>query len=153
MVALGGTFDVFHAGHKQLLSEAFRLADKVLIGITSDQLAKSLKKGHPVRPFPQRVRDVRTFLRNRQWSSRARISQLNEPYGPAYRRRKLQALIVSEGTLKSGRRLNKLRQKKGLKPLKLRVVRLLAAEDGRPISSTRIRRGEIDLNGHLLKRE
>ena len=136
-----------------MLSEAFNIGDKVLIGVTSDKLAKSLKKHHPVRPFPQRVRDVRAFLITKQWSSRARISQLNEPYGPAYRRRKLQALVVSEGTLKSGWRLNKLRQKKGLKPLHLQVVRMLAADDGGPISSTRIRGGEIDPKGHLLKRE
>lgn len=153
VVALGGTFDVLHAGHKQLLSEAFRLGDKVLIGVTGDYLVKSLKKNHPVRPFSQRVRDVRLFLRTRRWSSRARISELNEPYGPAYRRRKLQALIVSKGTLESGRFLNKLREAQGLKPLHLQVVGLLAAEDGKPISSTRIRDGEIDPLGHLLKRK
>ena len=152
VVALGGTFDVLHAGHKRLLSEAFRLGDEVLIGVTSDHLVKSLKKNHPVRPFPQRVRDVRSFLRTRRWSSRARISELNEPYGPAYRRKKLQALIVSKGTLERGRFLNKLRAAQGLKPLHLEVVGLLGAEDGKPISTTRIRDGEIDLRGHLLKR-
>lgn len=152
VVALGGTFDVLHAGHKRLLSEAFRLGDKVLIGVTSDRLVRALKKNHPVRPFPQRVRDIRLFLRTRRWSSRARVSELNEPYGPAYRRKKLQALIVSKGTLESGRILNKLREAQGLKPLHLQLVRLLAAEDGKPISSTRIRDGEIDLNGHLMRR-
>ena len=152
VVALGGTFDVLHAGHKQLLSEAFRLGDKVLIGVTSDGLVRASKKNHSVRPFTQRVRDVRLFLRTRGWSSRARISELNEPYGPAYRRKKLQALIVSKGTLKSGLLLNELREARGLKPLHLKVVGLLAAEDGKPISSTRIRDGEIDLRGHLLKR-
>lgn len=151
VVALGGTFDVLHAGHKQLLSEAFRLGDKVLIGVTSDRLVRASKKNHPVRPFKERVRDVRLFLRTRNWASRARISELNEPYGPAYRRKKLQALIVSKGTLESGRLLNKLREARGLRPLHLRVVRLRMSEDGRPISSTRIRDGEIDLRGRLLK--
>lgn len=151
VVALGGTFDVLHAGHKQLLSEAFKLGDKVLIGVTSDKLVRSLKKKHPVRPYSERVRTIRAFLKTRRWSMRARISALTEPYGPAYRRRNLQALIVSKSTLKSGRLLNRLRKKRGLKSLKLEVVNLLVAEDGQPISSTRIRTGEIDPQGHLLK--
>lgn len=151
-VALGGTFDILHVGHKKLISEAFRLGDKVLIGITSDRLVRTSRKNHPVRPFPQRVRAIRVFLRTRGWASRARISELNEPYGPAYRRKKLQALIVSKGTLKSGQILNQLREARGLRPLHLQVVGLVVAEDGKPISSTRIRDGEIDLAGHLLKR-
>ena len=150
VVALGGTFDVLHSGHKQLLSEAFRIGDKVLIGITSDRLAKSMKKNHPVRPFEERVGDVRAFLKSRRWSRRARISELNEPYGPAYRRKRLQALVVSKGTLESGRQLNRLRRERGLEPLRLEVVDLLAAEDGKPISTTRIWKGEIDSKGRLL---
>jgi len=79
------------------------------------------------------------------------VTALREPYGPAARRKKLQALIVSEGTLASGRQLNRLRRKNDLQPLDLFVVDLLKAADGRPISATRIRNGEIDRQGRLLK--
>ena len=149
-MALGGTFDVLHAGHRHLLSEAFKLGDMVLIGITTDRLVVILRKKHQVRPFSSRVRDLNGFLKARRWSSRARVTALREPYGPAASRRKLQALIVSKGTLASGRRLNQLRKQNGLQPLDLYVVDLLKASDGKPISTTRVRNGEIDLRGRVL---
>ena len=151
LVALGGTFDVLHAGHRHLLAEAFKLGDMVLIGVTSDQLVTTLHKKHQVRPFSSRVRDLRMFLKTRRWSSRVRVTMLREPYGPAARRKKLEALIVSKGTLPSGRRLNRLRRQNDLRPLDLHVVDLLRAADGKPISTTRVRNGEIDLQGRVLK--
>jgi pantetheine-phosphate adenylyltransferase len=150
-VALGGTFDVLHAGHRRLLSEAFKLGDIVLIGVTSDRLVAKLHKGHQVRSYSTRVREVERFLKTRRLSPRARVTALRGPYGPAASRSRLQALIVSKGTLASGRRLNRLRRQKGLKPLDLHVVALLMAADGKPISTTRIRNGEIDSQGRVLK--
>jgi pantetheine-phosphate adenylyltransferase len=143
---------VIHAGHRRLLAEAFRLGDTVLIGVTSDRLVMTLHKDHKVRPYSNRVRNLATFLKTRRWSSRARIAKLREPYGPAAKGRKLEALIVSRGTLASGRRLNKLRKKNGLQELDLVSVALLKASDGKPISTTRIRMGEIDLQGRVLTR-
>jgi pantetheine-phosphate adenylyltransferase len=152
LVALGGTFDVLHAGHRHLLYEAFRLGDVVLIGVTSDRFVATLDKKHQVRSFATRVRDLNRLLKNQHWYSRARISALREPYGPAARRKKLQALIVSRGTLASGRRLNRLRAQNGLPPVDLRTVNLVKAADGNPISATRIRNGEIDSEGTVLRR-
>lgn len=153
LVALGGTFDLIHAGHLNLLSEAFRLGDKVLIGVTSDELVAVLHKKHKVRPFPQRAKALTTFLKKNRWLSRARVSALREPYGPAAKRKELQALIVSRGTLGSGKRLNRLRKMNGLPALDLIVVDLLKAADGKPISTTRIRSGEIDSEGRILKEQ
>lgn len=151
LVALGGTFDILHAGHRHLLSEAFKLGDMVLIGVTSDRLVATIHKKHQVRPFSSRTRDLRVFLKTRRWSSRARVSMLRDPYGPAARRKKLEALIVSNGTLASGRRLNRLRRQNRLRSLDLHVVDLFKADDGKPISTTRVRNGEIDLQGRVLK--
>ena len=144
---------MLHAGHERLLSEAFKLGEIVLIGVTSDRFVATLHKKHQVRPYSSRVRDLNMFLKTRRWSSRARVTALHEPYGPASKRKKLEAPIVSRSSLASGRRLNRLRRKNGLLPLDLHIVNMLKSADGKLISTTRIRSGEIDLQGRTLSRK
>ncbi len=44
LIATGGTFDIIHRGHLTLLSNAFAISDKVIIGLTSDELAEKKVK-------------------------------------------------------------------------------------------------------------
>ena len=54
---MGGTFDFIHIGHVKLLSEAFQISDKVIIGLTSDELAT--KKGKKLEnPYEQRLENL-----------------------------------------------------------------------------------------------
>lgn len=145
--AVGGTFDVLHAGHERLLTKAFQLSTLVFVGISGDGLVSSLRKKHEVRPFIDRRRDLRRFLKAHGWQKRARIVELKDPFGPATRNRRIEALIVSQVTRKSGLKVNAIRRSKNLPSLKLYVVRLVKGKDGKPISTTRIRRGEIDVHG------
>src|SRR6266700_7282362 len=69
-VALGGTFDLFHKGHEQLLENAFGLGGIVLIGITSDKFVKTLRKTHPIQPYKSRLQEIRRFLRKHGWTNR-----------------------------------------------------------------------------------
>jgi pantetheine-phosphate adenylyltransferase len=148
-VATGGTFDILHKGHERLLSTAFDLGKTVYIGVTSDKLVSKLGKSHSVKPYSSRVRNLRSFLKSRGWLKRARLVELKDPFGPSASRRDLEALVVSQDTESNGRKVNSLRLLQGLPPLRLYVVDLMKAEDGKPISASRIRRDEIDEEGKL----
>jgi len=151
VVALGGTFDVFHRGHEQLISKAFELGRSVILGVTSDAFVRKQGKNHPVQAYASRVRVLRHFLDDRGWLSRAVLVPLRDPYGPTARRRDVEALVITPDTAGSALKLNRLRANKGFGRLKIHRVSLSSAEDGKPISSTRIRRGEIDRQGRLVK--
>jgi pantetheine-phosphate adenylyltransferase len=79
------------------------------------------------------------------------ISRLEDPYGPTLYADDIEAIIVSEETKPTALQINKERIKKGLKPLDIITMTMVLSEDGKPISSTRIRKGEIDVKGMLIK--
>jgi pantetheine-phosphate adenylyltransferase len=151
VVATGGTFDELHIGHLALLSKAFELGKKVIIGVSSDEFADSVKgKGKIVHSYEQRVANLRLFIRGNFGEVNYEISKLNTSYGPTLISDEVDGLIVSSETSKTGLEINEARSKKGLKPLTIVIVDLVRAEDGNPISSSRIRTGQIDPQGRLL---
>lgn len=53
-----GVFDLFHQGHLNLLREAKTLCDKLIVGVTTDELSMSFKGKTPVVPFNERFNIV-----------------------------------------------------------------------------------------------
>ncbi|MBS7639613.1 MAG: phosphopantetheine adenylyltransferase [Candidatus Bathyarchaeia archaeon] len=150
VVAVGGTFDELHKGHKALLKMAFESGEKVWIGLCTDEFAKKLRKNHEIASYEYRVRELMEFLNHLGVSSRAEIIPLSDPYGPAATSAEIEALVVSKETEPRAREINTVRVRNGLKPLEIIVIDMVPAEDQIPISTTRIRRGEIDRNGRLI---
>jgi pantetheine-phosphate adenylyltransferase len=148
-VAIGGTFDVLHRGHKILLRTAFRAGDRVLIGLSRNGFVRRLVKNHRVDPYQKRKRELASFLRKEQLFERAKIIPLDDPYGPAINDSTISALVVSRMTKKMADKINTIRRRRGLKPLPVLTIGMVVAEDFEPISSTRIRAGEIDREGYL----
>lgn len=149
LVAMGGTFDVIHKGHITLLSEAFSISDKVIIGLTSNQWAS--KKGKDLlNDFNKRLEKLVKVLEKNFPNNSFEISKLDNDFGPAVLEKKVQALVVSDETSNQGEVLNLLRKQKKLPPVDVVVVPMVLAKDGNKISTTRIKNQEIDSDGNLL---
>lgn len=136
--AVGGTFDRLHTGHKALLELAFSVADRVFIGVTSDEMARRKRNGHNVQSFSERAEAIRRFLGQLGVSDRAEVSEIRDIYGGAEKNPRLDAIIVSEepAVLKNAREINAERLKNGLKPLAIVTQPLLKDPSGRVISSS-----------------
>ena len=150
-VAVGGTFDKLHRGHLSLLSKAFEVGDKVVIGLSSDEFVSKMGKPHETAPYDERRRELEAYLKELGWLGRAEIVPLSDPFGLTISGKGLEALVVSQETQKTAEKINEKRQKAGLAPLEIVAVNMVPAENHVPISTTRIRSGEIDRNGHMLK--
>ena len=152
MVAVGGTFDELHRGHRVLLLKAFEIGERVALGLCSDEFAKKLSKPHITAPYEERLKELKAFLNDLGFSERAEIIPLNDPYGPTLAESLIEALVVSEETRPTALKINEKRRKTELPPLTIVTIKMVPAENCAPISTTRIRKGEIDREGRLLGR-
>jgi len=150
LVAVGGTFDRLHVGHMTLILKAFEVGERVLIGLSTDEFARRMGKPADVEPYEVRLRELREFLRKRSLEHRAEIVPLRDPYGPAAYDGRVEGLVVSVETAWRAEEINELRRVRGLKPLRVFVVDMVLAEDGRPVSSSRVRAGEVDRFGRIV---
>ena len=149
-VAVGGTFDEFHKGHRALLMKAFEVGEQVLIGLCSDALVKKLNKPHPTVPYTKRLEELKAFLREHGFLERAKIISLNDIYGVTLSKGCVEALVVSKETEPTAFKINEKRKVLGLPPLFVEIIEMVPSENHAPISTTRIYRREIDREGHLL---
>ena len=148
-VALGGTFDRIHKGHRTIFEKAFAHGDEVLIGVTSDDMA-SKARGHSVKPIAMRMENLEEFLKASGYE-RFEIVEITDIFGPAPHMPTLDAIVASEETKSTAEEINRMRVEKGLNPLEIHLVPLVLADDSCPISSTRIRNGEIDEDGKMQR--
>jgi len=149
IVATGGTFDELHIGHIALLSKAFEVGKKVIIGVSSDNFAASRGKSLN-HNFDTRVANLKNLIKKEFGEVNYEIAKLDSDFGPAVTTGDVGALVTSSETQIKGKVLNEMRAKIGAKPVKVITVELVKAEDGSKISSTRIRTGEIDRQGRKL---
>jgi len=148
-VATGGTFDHLHRGHEALLSKSFEVGEAVVIGVTSDSFAQ--KEGKiPDQSYVERVSALKRYLGEHYSGRRYVIAKLDDYFGPGIASADVEAIVVSEETASRVPLANKLRADKGYPPLNVVAIDFVLGEDGKPISSTRIRQGEMDREGRRL---
>jgi len=141
---VGGSWDHFHSGHRYILLTAHEKGKKIDIGISSDKMLREKLGEKPENSFEERKNNVESFLRGLGHEKFNSI-ELNGIYGNALEEG--QTLLVTPETEKNGRKINLKREDLGREKLELETVQKLEALDGDIISSTRIRKGEIDENG------
>lgn len=56
-----GTYDLFHIGHLRILSRARALGDKLIVGVSTDELNFSKKGIKPVFPLVERMEILRSI--------------------------------------------------------------------------------------------
>ena len=148
LVAMGGTFDIIHKGHLMLLSKAFSISTKVIIGLTSDELAE--KRGKTLlNNYEKRFETLSNTIKKKFPNHAFQISELHNDFGPAVLEKNVEALVVSDETSIQGKILNQLRLEKNLPPVKIIIVPMVLAQDGNRISTTRIKNSEIDVEGNV----
>lgn len=149
-VCIGGTFDVLHKGHKTLIDKAFEIAgthESVFIGITIEEL---LKQKNDVKPIEERKKSIEQYLTNKGILNQAIIQPITDKYGPLLKE-DFDAIVVSPETVETAKEINRKRESTGKKPVKIIQIPFVLANDNKPISSSRIKKGEIDKEGKILE--
>ena len=147
-VIIGGTFDVLHKGHRAFMQKAFSLGE-VTIGLTSDKMAQRNKK-RKVNKFQYRKKELQKFFKKNSFK-KAKVIKIENKFGPAIKE-DFNFIVVSPATHKTALLINKKRIKAKKIPIKIVKINFVLAEDGKPISASRIIKGRINKNGKLIKR-
>jgi pantetheine-phosphate adenylyltransferase len=156
-VAFGGTFDLpIHKGHEALISKAFEVGEFVIIGLTTDRFLLYSRKEdfEMIKKYEMRKGNLVAYLNRKGYFKRYKITPLHAIYRKEMIKERdyVQAIVVSVETFPNAMKINKLREKNRLDPLDIVQIPMVLAEDGLPISSTRIRRGEITPDGKLYRK-
>jgi pantetheine-phosphate adenylyltransferase len=154
IIAVGGTFDELHNGHKAVLMKAFDMGEHVVIGVSSDEFVKRMNKPHATASYEERTGELRSYLKDSGLLERAEIIPINDACGGLIlAKNPIEGLVVSRETEPTATKINQKRGEIGLPPLEIVVVDMVPSENHVAISTTRIREGEIDHDGRLLKRK
>ena len=140
---VGGTFDRLHAGHRILIEKALSECTSLEIWLTSDSIAQT--KDPRCESWSVRGQKILDFLDNS--ANRVSLHVLEDSDGPAPWHQSATAIMCTPETRAGCDRINSERNRNGLSNLEVIVIEHLNAHDGNPISSSRIRSGEISTEG------
>ena len=147
-----GTFDHLHEGHKHIIRTAFRLSKTVALGLTTDQMLAYKSDRRLIQSYDERYAELEKFIQSEFDIQRSSIFPIETTEGGADKMKDLDALIVSDeiGVVQNAFDINQLRVDNGLRRFHIIIIPRVRTKDGRPLSSSRIRRGEIFHEDELI---
>lgn len=118
VVAVGGTFDHLHDGHKILLTmSAFFAKRELIVGITGEALLVKKTYREAMQSYKVRKSLVEKFLSAVDSTIKVSFYEIQDVCGPTATIEEIDALVVSAESEKGGAFINNERQKKGWHPL------------------------------------
>lgn len=128
--AVGGTFDHIHDGHKiLLLMTAFAAKRKIIVGVTGPKLLVKKKFAEFMEPLSTRVLKVCKFLQKVASPGVSfHIYQINDICGPTGFLRAIDALIISQETVKGGEFVNNYRKERDYPAIEIVVVKVIGGD-------------------------
>ncbi|PWN40608.1 WD40 repeat-like protein [Ceraceosorus guamensis] len=161
-VAMGGTFDHLHVGHKILLSIAALLSrDRLIVGITGDSMLSKKANAELLEDIVERVERVNEFLKRFRYGQpplERFVRELKDVAGPAGTERDLQAVLTTDETISGGDFIDKIRRERGLCEVRREVIGVIGAQgqtdvkgDAKELAASKI--GSTAIRAWLAKRK
>ncbi|KAI8924699.1 hypothetical protein BC831DRAFT_402087 [Entophlyctis helioformis] len=130
-VALGGTFDHLHAGHKILLSSTAWLATKrIICGIQSPSGLRKKADYAFMEPVADRLATTKAFLHRICRGIVHHVVPIQDDYGPTRDDASIQAIVGSAETAKGCESVNKVRKEGHLSPLHVFIIDVISPTTG-----------------------
>lgn len=151
-VAVGGTFDHLHDGHKILLSMAsFVTKSRLIVGVTGQELLKNKKYALMLQTLEHRINVVCRYLEDMLQNHQSYIIyQINDICGPTGYIADVEALVISEETLQGAKFVNEYRLKANMPVLAVITAKVLGGDGNADnnwqgkLSSTDLRKAEYE---------
>lgn len=147
-VALGGTFDRLHQGHRKLLELAGGVSERLEVGLTSDKYVASKTRADVILGYDVRKMELVHVLEE-TCAGRFEIVKLDNVYGNTLEDRELEALVCSQQTIAGAKAINHKRVETNRSELPIEIAQMVLDQSGEYLSSTRIRLGLVNRQGEV----
>ncbi|KTW26382.1 hypothetical protein T552_02864 [Pneumocystis carinii B80] len=129
-VAVGGTFDHLHVGHKILLTMTAWITDEwVVCGVTDKILLKNKRFSDWIEPIEARIESVRRFFYLINRTIFLSVTPIYDIYGVTVVDERVGAIVVSEETIRGGEMINEERKARGMKELDIFCINIIVEEE------------------------
>lgn len=115
------------------------------IGLTTDKMLQNKTNKHLLQSFEERHGEIENFIDTECESDRCSIFSIDTREGGADMMDDLEALIISDeiGVVQNAFDINQMRIDNGLARFHIVIIPRVRTPDGKPLSSSRKRSGEI----------